>query len=389
MSQIRIPTFNSKIQHQRLLPELEAALREVLLNDQSDVVPQVMNLEEQIGDLLGGCHAVGVQSGTAALFLSLKALGVGPGDEVVTVPNTDMATTSAISHTGARFILCDVERDTMNMDPTKLERCITPRTRAILPVHLYGHPADLGPIMEIARRHPIPVVEDATLSLGATYRGQMTGLIGRVGCLSYAAHKIVGGAGNGGMIVTRDADLAFRARLLRGYGMHPDHQQIPATERHTLNRMEYIAEGYNLRQDSIQAAIVRVKLTHFTAWQAERQALAERYARHFAGTAVAAPSVRAGCTHAWRNYVVLVPDRDRVRQELRDRGIATNVPYIPPVHLQPVHRHLSLGPGSFQVAEELADRLVGLPFYPGLAPEQADEVAAAALSAVAAVAGRR
>lgn len=385
---MRIPVFDPTVQHRRLLPELQAAIREVLLNDQSDVVPQVAGLEQEVADLLGGCHAIAVQSGTAALFLIFKALGLGPGDEVITAPNSDMATTSAISHAGARFVLCDVDPETMNLDPSLLERHITPRTRAIVPVHLYGHPADMGPIMERARHHRLLVVEDATLAVGATYHGAQAGLIGDGGCFSFAAHKVIGGAGNGGMVVTRDPDLAAKVRLIRGYGQPPARQELPPWERHRIDRLEYHAEGYNLRMDSIQAAIVRVKLRHLGEWQAERQRLADQYAQHFAGTAVRAPVVRPGCTHAWRNYIVLVPDRDRVREALRERGIATNVPYIPPAHLQPVYASLGLGPGSFPVAEHLADRLLGLPLYPGLLPSHVDEVAAAVLDAVAALAGR-
>lgn len=382
---IRIPIFDTTLQHRRLLPAIEAALREVLLGAQWDVVPQVRELErEVVAALGGGGHAVGVQSGTAGLFLSLKALGIGPGDEVVTVPNSDLSTTAAISHTGARFVLCDVEPETLTMDPVQLERRLTAATRAVVPVHLYGHPAAMGPIMEIARRRRLAVVEDAALALGATVGGEPAGLIGDAGVVSFAAHKVIGGAGNGGMVLTRDADLAARVRLLRGYGQHPSRQELPPAERHRLDRLEHLVEGYNLRLDSLQAAIVRVKLPHLRAWGVERQALAERYAAHFAGTPVRAPVVRPGCTHAWRNYMVRVPHRDRVRRALLDRGIGCNTLYAPPVHLQPVYAGLGLGPGSFPVAERAGDELLGLPLYPGLAPEAVDEVAAAVLEAVTA-----
>lgn len=384
VSPIRIPIFDTTIQHRRLLPALEAALRDVLLGAQWDVVPQVRDLEREMSAALGGGHAVGVQSGTAALFLILKALDIGPGDDVVTVANSDISTTAAISHTGARFVLCDVEPQTMTMDPADLERRLTPKTRAILPVHLYGHPADMGPIMEIARRRGLMVVEDAALALGATYYGETAGLIGAAGAVSFAAHKVIGGAGNGGMAVTRDPDLAERLRLLRGYGQHPARQEMPAAERHRLDRLEHLVEGYNLRLDSLQAAIVRVKLPYLPAWQAERQALADRYAGHFAGTRVQAPAVRTGCTHAWRNYIVRVPERDRVRENLLGRGIGVNTLYAPPVHLQPVYAALGLGRGSFPVAERAADELLGLPLYPGLASEAVDEVAGAVLDAVSA-----
>jgi dTDP-4-amino-4,6-dideoxygalactose transaminase len=387
MVPIRIPVFDATVQHRQLLPELESAMRDVLLNGQSDVTPQVTGLEREIGEFLGGCHAIGVQSGTAALFLVLKAIGLDPGDEVITAPNSDMATTSTVTHAGGRFVLCDVEPHTMNIDPALIERYITPRTRAILPVHLYGHPAEMAPILEIARRRGLAVIEDATLALGATYHGEVAGLMGLAGCFSFAAHKVIGGVGNGGMVVTRDAGLALKVRTLRGYGQHPSRQELPPEERHRIDRLEHLVEGHNLRLDSLQAAILRVKLRRLPEWQAERQSLADRYARRFAGTAVRAPSVSAGCTHAWRNYVVLVPDRDDVRAFLRHRGIATNALYIPPVNLQPVYAHLNLGAGSFPVAERLADQLLGLPLYPGLPPAQVDEVADAVLEAIDTVAG--
>jgi dTDP-4-amino-4,6-dideoxygalactose transaminase len=198
MTRMRVPIYDTRPIHERLLPELEEAFREVLLEGQSDVVPQVTELEREVAATLGGGHAVGVQSGTAALFLILKVLGVGTGDEVVTVPNSDIATTAAISHTGGRFVLCDIEPDTMTLDPERLESCITSRTKAILPVHLYGHPAEMDSILEIARRHELHVVEDAALALGASVRGRPVGLIGAAGAFSFAAYKVIGGVGNGG-----------------------------------------------------------------------------------------------------------------------------------------------------------------------------------------------
>jgi dTDP-4-amino-4,6-dideoxygalactose transaminase len=388
MVPIRIPVFDATVQHRQLQSELESAMREVLLGGQSDVVPQVTGLERELGEFLGGCHAIGVQSGSAALFLTLKALDLKPGDEVITAPNSDLATTATVTHAGGRFVLCDVEPRTMNIDPALIEQHVTPRTRAILPVHLYGHPAEMAPILDIARRRGLVVIEDATLALGATYHDQAVGLMGLAGCFSFAAHKVIGGVGNGGMIVTRDADLALKVRMLRGYGQHPSRQELPPEERHRIDRLEHLVEGYNLRLESLEAAILRVKLRKLPEWQAERQSLAARYARRFAGTPVRAPSVSPGSTHAWRNYVALVPGRDDVRAFLRGRGIATNALYIPPVHLQPVYAHLRLGVGSFPVAERLADQLLGLPLYPGLAPELVDEVADTVLEAVAAAAPR-
>lgn len=380
---MRIPVSDDSVQNRRLLPEIEAALREILLAQVSPGRFQSPLLERDVSDVLGGCHAVAVQSGTAAMLLALKALGIGPGDEVITVPNSDLMTTASISRTGATFVLCDVEPDTMNLDPNLLEQHITPRTRAVFPVHMYGHPADMTPIMDIAARHGLAVIEDACLSLGATYHGRYTGLIGSVGCFSFGIGKVIGGGGDGGMLVTPDAAVAREARLLRGVGQDPESSELPPAERLRLGGQQNLREGHFVYLSDLQAAIVRVKLRHLAAWQAERQAVADRYARHFHGTPVKTPVIRGGCTHAWREYVVLVPGRDHVRRVLADRGIATALRYIPPVYLQPVYGHLGLGPGTCPVAEHVATRLLALPMYAGLLPEQVDEVAETVLEAVA------
>jgi dTDP-4-amino-4,6-dideoxygalactose transaminase len=379
---MRILANDESPQHQRLYPELEATLRDMLLNMQSRGYEHIVGLEAAISDFFGGCHAVAVQSGRAAMFLGLKALGIGPGDEVITPPNSDLTTNSVVSQCGARFILCDVEDDTANIDPKLIEACITPRTKAIFPVHITGHPADMDPIMAIAKRRGLAVIEDACLSLGATYHGRLTGLIGDVGTLSFGIGKVISGAGDGGMVITRDAAIADEVRLLRGVGNFPSVTDVPPAERHTIRGQISVREGYFVQMGGMEAAIVRLKLPHLPAWQAERQALADRYAGHFAGTPVRAPLVRPGCTHTWRDYIVRVARRDEVREAVHRRGIATNLRYLPPVHLQPVHKSLGLGPGSFPVAERIADELLGLPLYPGLLPEQVDEIAAAVLDAV-------
>lgn len=381
---MRIPVSDDSVQHRRLLTTIENTLREVLLDISVARSVQIPALERDLSAFLGGCHAVAVQSGTAAIFLGLKALGIGPGDEVITVPNSDLVTTSCVSHAGARFVLCDIEPNTMNIDPALVEPLITPRTKAILPVHLTGHPADMQPIMEIARRHNLKVIEDACLSLGATYHGQQTGLIGDVGCFSFGVGKVISGGGDGGMVVTHSASLAHEVRLLRGVGQYPSVMDVPPEQRLHIDGQQNEREGYFVQMSPMQAAIVRLKLPHVAAWQAERQTLAERYAGHFAGTPVRAPAVRPGCSHTWRDYIVRLPNRDHVRAALRERGIATHLRYFPPVHLQPVHRSLGLGRSSFPMAERAADELLGLPMYVGLPAEHVDEVAMAVLDALAA-----
>jgi dTDP-3-amino-3,4,6-trideoxy-alpha-D-glucose transaminase len=248
---------------------------------------------------------------------------------------------------------------------------------------MYGHPAEMDAITAIAARHGLAVIEDACLSLGATYKGRPTGLIGSAGCFSFGIGKVIGGGGDGGMVVTRDAAVAREAKLLRGVGQDPEPSELPQAERLRLHGQQNVREGHFVYLSDLQAAIVRLKLPHVAEWQAERQAVADRYARHFHGTPVKTPVIRPGCTHAWREYVVLVPGRDHVRRALADRGIATALRYIPPVYLQPVYRHLGLGPGTCPVAEHAADRLLAVPMYAGLLPEQVDEIAETVLTAVA------
>jgi dTDP-4-amino-4,6-dideoxygalactose transaminase len=380
---MRIPANDESYQHRQIYPEIEAKLRSMLLNMQSRGYQEIADLEDAISEFFGGCHAIAVQSGRAAMFLGLKAMGIGPGDEVITPPNSDLTTNSAVSHCGAKFVLCDIEDDTMNIDPSLIEACITPRTKAIFPVHLTGHPADMDPIMEIAKRHNLDVIEDACLSLGGTYHGRLTGLIGRVGTLSFGISKVISGAGDGGMVITRDEALAHEVRLLRAVGQYPSVVDLPPEERHKIGGQICVREGYFVQMGGMEAAIVRLKIPHLAAWQAERQALADRYAGHFAGTPVRAPIVRPGCTHTWRDYVVRLPRREEVRMALHHRGIATNLRYLPPIHLQPVYQYLGIPRGRYPVAERAADELLGLPLYPGLQPEQVDEVATAVLDAVA------
>jgi dTDP-4-amino-4,6-dideoxygalactose transaminase len=370
-------------QHRQVRAEIDAAIDHILTDIHSDGAEYIVALEAALTRRLGdGFHAITVQSGLAAQFLILKALGIGPGDEVITVPNSDIATTAAISHTGARFMLVDVDLRTHNLDPDRIEAAITPRTRAIVPVHLYGLPAAMADIEDIAQRHGLHVVEDATLALGATYRGALVGTLGDAACFSFAPLKVVGGTGSGGLVTTRDPQLAARVRFLKGYGLDPNDGEAPMRERQVHAGFAHLVEGYNLRLTPIEAAVIGAKLTQADEWAARRQAIADRYAELLADIpAVAMPQVPPGVTHAWRNYVVRVPDRDRVRVRLRERGIETAVLYTPPVHLQPVYRDLALGPGSFPCAEALARDLLCLPMHPGLTEAQITEVTTALAAA--------
>jgi dTDP-4-amino-4,6-dideoxygalactose transaminase len=365
--------------HRQVRAEIDGALDQILTDIHSDGVEFITALETALTRRLGdGIHAITVQSGLAAEFLILKALGIGPGDEVITVPNSDIATTAAISHTGARMVLVDVDARTHNLDPNRLAAAITPRTRAVVPVHLYGLPAAMTEINDIARRYGLSVIEDATLALGATYDRAPVGTLGDAACFSFAPLKVLGGTGSGGLVTTRDPQLAARVRLLKGYGLDPSHGETPMRERQVHAGFAHLAEGYNLRLNPIEAAVIGAKLARADDWAARRQAVADRYAELLAGNPrVELPVVPPGVTHAWRNYVVRVPDRDRVRAQLRERDIETGVLYTPPVHLQPVYRDLGLGPGSFPCAEALARDLLCLPMHPGLTGGQVEEVATA------------
>ncbi len=372
---LRIPLTDVAWQHGQLRSELAAAVDRLLDDPVCDGSVPLKRFEENIARWLGVPHAAGVQSGTAGLFLALRALGIGPGDDVITVPNSDLPTTAAIGHAGARFVLVDVEPDSFNLDPALIEAHITPRTRAIMPVHLYGHPADMDPIIEVARRHGLAVVEDATLALGATYHGRPCGTIGDLGVFSFSPRKILGCLGNGGLVVARDPELDRRVRALRGYGLDPARQDLPIAERLRQPGLAHVVEGYNLKLDGLQAAVLDVKLPYLRDWLGHRHAVAARYTARFAGTRVTPPGVRAGCKHAWRNYVVQLDGRDASRARLHAAGIAAATLYAPPVYRQPVYRHLGIDPAEFPVAEAQAARLLALPIYPGMPLEWADEVA--------------
>ncbi len=372
----RIPLVDVAWQHSEVRSEIERALGWLLEDRTCDGGDMVRALEADVATYLGGgVHTIGVQSGLAAEFLILKAMGIGPGDEVITVPNSDIATTAAISHTGARFVLVDVDAASHNMDPARLESAITPRTRAIVPVHMYGLPARMDDVGAIARRHGLPVVEDATLALGARLRDVPVGTLGEAAFFSFAPRKVIGGTGNGGMIVTRNSDLAWRLRLLRGYGHDPARGEAPVSQRHLFQDAGYLAEGYNRKLDPLQAAIVRAKLAHLDEWAGLRQRVADRYTAALAALeGVSPPHVPTGWRHAWRNYVVTLRHRDRVRAHLLRRGITASLLYVPPVYLTPTYADLGLGPGSYPVAESLAETLLCLPMYPGLTDAQADAV---------------
>ncbi len=375
-----IPLTDVAWQHREVRDEIEGAFRTLTEDPTCDGAAFAHALEHAFEARFGApWFAVTAQSGLAAQALLLRAWGIGPGDEVVTAPNSDLATTAAISHVGARFVLADVAPGTFHLDPEAAARAITPRTKALLPIHMYGQPAAMAALRALADAHGLLLFEDAALALGASADGAPAGTFGDGAFFSFAPRKVMGGLGNGGLALVKDADVARRMRLLRGYGLDPDVQDLPIAERHLLPGQVHVAEGYNLKIDGLNAAVVHAKFRRLDAWGALRRAVADRYDAALADApGVERPGRPAGTTSAWRNYTILVDRRDGLRAHLRSRGITSSVLYAPPVHLQPVYADLGLGgPGTFPVAEAQAPRILCLPIYPGMTADQVDRVAGA------------
>lgn len=372
-----IPLTDVAWQHRQVRAAIDAAIDRLLTDPTCDGAPFVDALEKAFAAHHGGDWiAVSAQSGLAAQTLLLRTFGIGAGDEVITAPNSDIATTAAISHVGATFVLADVAPGTFHLDPAAAEAAIGPKTRAILPIHMYGQPAAMNELRSLADAHGLLLLEDAALALGATVDDRKVGTLGDGAFFSFAPRKVLGGTGSGGMVLVRDPEVARTVRLLRGYGLDPDIQELPIAERHRKLAHAHVAEGYNLRLDGIEAAVVAAKLPHVEEWRALRQAVADRYDERLAGApGIETPRVPPGTRSAWRNYTILVDDRDGVRAHLHANGITAATLYAPPVHLQPVYAHRDQGPGSFPVAESQGERLLCLPIWPGLEPEQVDRVA--------------
>jgi dTDP-4-amino-4,6-dideoxygalactose transaminase len=363
-----IPLLDLRAQHASIRGEVLAAVAEVLESQVCIHGPKVAALERAVAAYAGCAHGVGVSSGTDGLLAALMALGVGPGDEVVTTPFTFFATAGCAWRLGARPVFADIDPATFNIDPGRAEAAITPRTRAIVPVHLFGQAADMDPILDAAGRRGVPVVEDAAQAIGATYRGRRAGSMGAAGVFSFFPSKNLGAAGDAGMVVTNDGEIAARLATLRDHGMHP--------------RYHHRVVGGNFRLDAVQAAVLLVKLPRLDAWSAARRENADYYSRRFDGTRVVPPAVADGRAVVANQYVVRVPARDRVREELREAGVGTEVYYPVPLHLQECFRALGHRPGDFPEAERAAAEVLALPVFPELGAERRERVADALLEAV-------
>lgn len=361
MSSTRIPLIDLGEAHRALRRELEAAMGEVIDASAFAGGPFVQRFEEDFATFLGARHAVGVGSGTEALWLSLLALGIGSGHEVITVANTFMATAEAISHAGATPVFVEIDPATSTLSPGALEQAITPRTRAIIPVHLYGHPADMDPILEIARRHRLAVVEDACQAHGARYHGHPAGTMGVTGCFSFYPGKNLGAMGDAGAIVTQDSALAAELRTLRDHGQ---------SERYRHTRV-----GWNGRMDGLQAAVLQVKLRRLAEWNEARRRHAAVYRDLLADVpALWVPTASAGVDSAWHLFSVRVPQRDAILASMAEEGIACGIHYPVPIHLQQAYRPLGLGPGTLPITERLAGMVLSLPLYPELTRAQIERV---------------
>jgi dTDP-4-amino-4,6-dideoxygalactose transaminase len=350
-------------QHAELRADILAAVARVLDTSQFILGPEVAALEREFAAYCQAGHGIGVNSGTSALHLALLAAGIGPGDEVITIPYTFFATVAAIEYTGATAVFVDIDPRTFNIDPSLIESRITSKTRAILLVHLYGQPADLDPILDIARRHRLVVIEDAAQAHGAEYKGRRVGGIGDIGCFSFYPTKNLGASGEAGMVVTNDPEYARKIRLLRNWGEEQKYRPV--------------MKGYNYRLEAMQAAILRVKLRKLEEWTEARRAVAREYGRLLDGSDFVLPRVLPDVRHVYHLYAVRTPDRDRVQAELHAAGIQTAVHYPAPIHLLPAYADPRYKPGDFPVSEECARTTLCIPMHPYLRRDEIERVAMA------------
>ena len=355
-----IPAEDLTRQYGPIAEEIHTAIDRVLPSGKYTLGPVLEEFERDYARYCGVEHAIGISSGTAALQLALAAMGVGPGDEVITQANTYVATAFAISYLGATPVFVDVDPVYANLDVAALEGRITPRTKVILPVHLYGHPVDMDPLLQVARRHGLRVLEDASHAHGATYKGRRAGSLGDAAAFSFYPSKVLGAYGDAGAIVTDDADLAKKMRLLRYMG-----QEVKGT---------HLIVGYQERLDPMQAAILQVKLRHLEGWIEQRREIARRYRELLAGLPLRLPVESPECRHVYYLYTPFVPRRDELVAFLEGRGIGTQTIYRTPVPLQPCYAGLGYTEADFPVAARLAGELINLPVFPELRAEELQRV---------------
>ena len=355
-----VPFLDLKTPHRELAGEI-LAVWERLLRDAAFIGgAEVEGFEREFADWVGCRHAVGTSSGTSALRLALLALGLQPGDEVITAPNTFIATTEAISQAGGRPVFADVDDATGTIDPAAIEAKLTERTRILVPVHLYGQPADMAPIRELADRRGLGILEDAAQAHGATYHGARAGTLGDAAAFSFYPGKNLGACGDAGAVTTSRAEIAQRLRVLRDHGQE--------------RKNHHPVEGTNARLDALQAAALRIKLPHVDGWNEQRRAVAERYRLRLSGSTFRLPREAAGRRHVYHLYVIRHSQRDRLRERLSEAGVGTALHYGKALHLQPAYEKLGQAEGSFPHAESWAGEGLSLPLFPGMTEAQIDAV---------------
>lgn len=358
-----VPLVDLKAQYRSIKPEIDAAISRVLESGQFVLGEAVASFEKDFARYCNTEHAIAVNSGTSALHLSLLAAGVGPGDEVITTPFSFVATVATILYAEARPVLADIDPATFNLDPASMERAITPRTKAVMPVHLYGQPCDMGAIMDIAGRQNLVVIEDACQAHGAEWKGRRAGSIGAIGCFSFYPGKNLGAYGEGGAVTTNNPDYARTIRMLRDWGSEKKYQ--------------HLLKGYNYRMEGLQGAILGVKLRHLEPWTEARRAHARRYCDLLAASEVRLPLEAADLRHVYHAFTIRSSDRDRLQTTLAAAGVQTAIHYPVPIHMQPAYSDLGYLAGDFSQAEMAAKEVLSLPIFPEISESQIEQVATA------------
>jgi len=363
MTNIKVPSLDLKTQYKSIKPEIDAAIARVLDSCQFVLGSEVAGFEQEFAAYCGAAECIALNSGTSALHLALLAVGVGPGDEVITVPFTFVASVAAVVYTGARPVLVDIDPRSFTMDPAAIEAAITPRTKAILPVHLYGQPADMDPIMKVARRHGLVVIEDAAQAHGAKYKGRAVGSIGDMACFSFYPGKNLGAYGEGGAVTTSNAEYARTVRMLRDWGQD--------------RKYHHVLRGFNYRMEAFQGAILRVKLRHLERWTEARRAIVGKYNQLLAGSGVERPTEMPWARHVYQLYTLRTDHRDTMQEALQKQGIQTGIHYGVPVHLQPAYANLGYRRLALPQSEKAAAEVLSLPLYPEMTNDQVETVSQA------------
>lgn len=349
---MQIPLVDLKAQYLSIKKEIDEAIQRVLNKCNFIMGDEVKEFEEELASFCSAKYAVGVSSGTDALLLALKAINIQPGDEVITVPNTFIATTEAITMAGGKIKFVDIDEETFNIDTNKIESAITNKTRAILPVHLYGQPANMDPIIDVAKKYNLKVIEDAAQAHGAEYNNKRVGALGDIGIFSFYPGKNLGAYGDAGAVVTNDPDISNKIAMLRNHGR--------------TKKYEHEYEGYNCRLDTLQAAILRVKLKYINSWNEARRNHASSYRKLLQNTDIILPTEQKDNKHIYHIFAVRTADRDNLLNKLKNEGIGAGIHYPIPLHLQPAYRYLGYKAGDFPITEKCAREIISLPMYPEL-----------------------